>query len=200
MFIKILAIVLATFGIVYVGWNMMATVADDLIVGKAFVIDADTFVVDGIYLRVFAVDGPAKDQVCAFTGKAGVVPWLCGQKALMELREWIGDSTLICRRRGKPYERIVATCMNGFVDVGGWLVSHGWAVAETCYSRIYVDDQERAKQAKAGLWGSTFERTRCINESQAPIAYEGLRTRPANKPTITTCWRRASMTIGGYRS
>lgn len=48
--------------------------------------------------------------------------------------------------------------MNGVADVGGWLVYHGWAVAETCYAHVYVDDQELAREVKAGLWGSTFDR------------------------------------------
>lgn len=152
MFIKILTIIAAAIGVLYGGWTMLASAADELIVGKASVIDGDTFDIGTERVRLFGVDSPEAGQVCDYKGKK----WLCGSKAALDLAEWMGQATIVCRRRGKSYDRTVASCTKGAVDVAGWLVSQGLAVAETCYSRSYVGEQERARAAQKGIWASTF--------------------------------------------
>jgi endonuclease YncB( thermonuclease family) len=36
------------------------------------------------------------------------------------------------------------------------MVSNGHAVAYARYSRLYVEDERKAREAKRGLWGGTF--------------------------------------------
>lgn len=152
MFIKILTIIVAAIGVLYGGWTMFASAADELIVGKATVIDGDTFIIGSERVRLFGVDAPEPGQVCNYKGKK----WLCGSKAALDLAEWMGGATIVCRRRGTSFDRSVASCMKGAVDIAGWSVSQGLSIADTCHSRSYIADQERARATGTGLWSSTF--------------------------------------------
>lgn len=152
MFIKILTILAAVIGVLYGGRTMLASASDELIVGRATVIDGDTFEIRGERVRVFGIDAPELGQVCDYKG----TKWLCGSKSALDLAEWMGQATIICRRRRNSHDRSVASCMKGSVDVGRWSVSKGLSIAKTCDSRSYVDEQERARTAGTGIWSSTF--------------------------------------------
>lgn len=172
MFIKILTIIVAAIGAFYGGWTMLASAVDELIVGEATVIDGDTFDIGSERVRLFGIDAPEAGQVCNYKGEK----WLCGSKAALDLAEWMGESTIVCRRRGQSFDRTVASCMRGVVDVAGWSVSRGLSVADTCYSRTYVADEERARAAATGIWSSTFvlpkvwRHERRIRPSRPPAA------------------------------
>lgn len=152
MFIKILTIIAAAIGVLYGGWTILASAYDELIVGRATVIDGDTFNIGGKRVRLFGIDAPERGQVCHYKG----TKWLCGSKSALDLAEWMGQATIVCRRRGKPYERSIASCIKGFADIGRWSVSQGLSIAETCESRSYVAEQERARADRTGIWSSTF--------------------------------------------
>jgi len=152
MFIKILTVFAAAIGVLYGGWTMLASASDELIAGPATIIDGDTFDIRGDRVRLFGIDAPERGQVCDYNG----TKWLCGSKSALDLADWIGQATIVCRRRGKPYERSIASCMKGFADIGRWSVSQGLSIAETCVSRSYVAEQERARADLTGIWSSTF--------------------------------------------
>ena len=166
MFLKILTIIVTALGLLYAGWTMFVSAADELIVGRATVIDGDTFEIGAERVRLFGVDAPELEQVCDYNGKR----WLCGSKAALDLAEWMGQATIVCRRRGKSYYRTVASCLRGGVDVAKWSVRNGLAVADTCYSQSYVAEQDRARAAGRGIWSSTLvqSQTRRIACQQAP--------------------------------
>ena len=41
-------------------------------------------------------------------------------------------------------------------DLGAWLVAHGWALADRRVSQEYVDEEEAAQAARAGMWRGQF--------------------------------------------
>ena len=64
---------------------------------------------------------------------------------------------MTCRWRSRDrYRRAVATCEVGGTDLGGWLVEQGWALAFRRYGLAYVAQEDRARDARRGLWAGSF--------------------------------------------
>ena len=154
MLLRLLTIALIMGGILYASWGGVKTASEEMIVGVATVTDGDSLVIDGRRLRLEGVDAPEYDQQCVYQETQ---PWLCGERAAIELREWLGAATLICRKRSESYDRAVVVCMNGIKDVGEWLVESGWAIADACFSKSYLTEQNLAHERGMGIWASTFE-------------------------------------------
>lgn len=136
-----------------VAWSSPATPAP--IVGVASVIDGDTIEIRGVRIRLHGVDAPESRQLCTSpTGER----WCCGQQASLALSDQIGRSTVSCHPRDTDrYGRTVAVCRTRGVDLNGWLVTQGWAVAYRRYSRDYILAEYRARVARRGVWLGEFE-------------------------------------------
>ena len=50
----------------------------------------------------------------------------------------------------------MARCEADGEDIQKWLVSNGWALAFTQFSRDYEADEKAAREAKAGMWQGAF--------------------------------------------
>jgi endonuclease YncB( thermonuclease family) len=101
------------------------------------------------------IDAPESSQWCS----RDQIAYRCGQEAAFALADKIGFKTVSCLRRDTDrYGRMVAVCTAGGEDLGGWLVSQGYAIAFRRYSLDYVPTEERAREAKRGLWAGEFER------------------------------------------
>ena len=126
------------------------------IVGVASVIDGDTIEIHGVRIRLYGIDAPESRQLCTRpTGER----WRCGQQASLALSDQIGRSTVSCDPRDTDrYGRTVAVCTSRGVDLNGWLVTQGWAVAYRRYSRDYVRAEDQARAASRGVWSGQFER------------------------------------------
>ena len=125
------------------------------IVGVASVIDGDTIEIHGVRIRLHGVDAPESRQLCTRpTGER----WRCGQQASLALSDQIGRSTVSCDPRDTDrYGRTVAVCSSRGVDLNGWLVTQGWAVAYRRYSRDYVRAEDQARAARRGVWSGQFD-------------------------------------------
>jgi endonuclease YncB( thermonuclease family) len=125
------------------------------IAGQASVIDGDTIDIHGSRIRFFGIDAPESGQSCTdATGKS----YRCGQRAAFALDSKIGAHTVSCDNRDVDrYGRIVAVCLAGGVDLNGWMVQQGWAVAYRRYSSDYVTDEAAAKSAGRGVWAGRFD-------------------------------------------
>lgn len=121
--------------------------------GQASVIDGDTLELHGLRIRLAAVDAPEARQSCRRDGRA----WACGRHAAFALADLIDDRTVTCRWRTMDrYRRPVARCAVGGVDLGGWLVEKGWALAYRRYGTDYVTQEATARAARRGLWAGSF--------------------------------------------
>lgn len=128
--------------------------AEDL-VGRASVIDADTIEVLGQRVSIHGVDAPESGQMCF---REGGEPWRCGQQGALALADVLGATPVSCERVDTDrYGRMVAKCNAGGRDVGGWLVSEGWAMAFTRYSMDYTEAEQQARNAKRGVWSGTVQ-------------------------------------------
>ncbi|WP_374311704.1 thermonuclease family protein [Dongia sp.] len=104
----------------------------------------------GTRIRLYGIDSPERDQPCT---SADGQRYACGQTATRALIESINGREVDCIVRDTDrYGRAVAVCWVDGTDINGWLVSAGWAVAYQKYSRDYVDEEDRARSARAGLW------------------------------------------------
>ena len=124
--------------------------------GRTSVIDGDTLEMHGQRLRLHGIDAPESSQSCYLPhGRA----WRCGHTAALRLRDFIGNRTVTCARKGQDrYGRMVAVCLAGGEDLGAWLVEHGWALAYARYSGAYVERQKRAECGRVGIWQSRFRK------------------------------------------
>ena len=132
-----------------------STAAGD-IVGRATVTDGDTIRIHEHRIRLHGIDAPESGQTCQ---DAAGRDYRCGQKATLALSEKIGQQSVSCDERDVDrYGRIVAVCFAGGVDLNGWLVQQGWAIAYTRYSRDYVGVEAEARAGRRGLWAGQFTR------------------------------------------
>ena len=142
-------------GLAAVGWlteRRAAPVAGrDDIVGLARVIDGDSLVVAGVEIRLYGIDAPEYRQICL----RGRRPWACGIDATYALRTMIGSRRVACASREQDrYGRTIAVCSAGGVELNAAMVAAGNAVAYGAYQA----EERTAREARRGIWASTFER------------------------------------------
>lgn len=127
--------------------------ADKELAGRTTVIDGDIVELHGQRIRLAGIDAPESSQLCW----SGDSSWRCGQKAALALSDKIGSRPISCSSREKGrYKRHIATCYLGDEDLNRWLVEEGCAVAYVKYSRKYEAQEEVARSAQKGVWGSEF--------------------------------------------
>jgi endonuclease YncB( thermonuclease family) len=109
------------------------------------VTDGDTLHLNGVVWRLHGIDAPEMKQVCADG-------WAAGRMATTRLQELISGRTVVCEAKDKDrYGRTIAICRASGEDLGGILVSEGLAWAFVRYSRDYVREEEKAKDARRGI-------------------------------------------------
>ncbi len=141
-----------------------------IVAGEAGVTDGDTIrmaratiTVDGrtqelssVRIRFHGIDAPEKGQTCGDNhGNA----WSCGQDATKVLAEIVHGNIVTCSVRDiDRYKRLVAVCsVPGIADINAELVTLGLAVAYRDYSFDYVDEEDAARAAHAGMWAGAFD-------------------------------------------
>lgn len=128
----------------------------DEIVGRASVVDGDTIEVRGTRIRIGGIDAPESDQTCT---RADGRPYRCGGAAASFLDDMLVGRTVTCVANGTSYDRVVAACEVGGVDVGSSMVAAGWALDYARYSKgRYAADEARARSMSLGVWQGEFVR------------------------------------------
>ena len=142
--------IVAIVGVVAV---LLAITAFTDVTGNARVVDGDTIHIGKTKVRLWGIDAPETKQVCQRDGKL----WQCGEAATEALRQFIGNSPVICESHGKDrYGRMIGKCNVNGLDIGGEMVSRGLALAYTRYSRYYLPNQNEARAAGVGIFAGEF--------------------------------------------
>lgn len=121
--------------------------------GMARAIDGDTLAIGPARIRLAGIDAPERRQQC--WAPAGV--WSCGRIAAAALAALIDGRAVACAEAGRDrWRRVLARCTADGVEINRALVAGGWALAYRAFSSAYAADEDAARQAARGVWGSSF--------------------------------------------
>ena len=132
------------------------------IVGFPKVIDGDTIQIKSYKIRLEGIDAPEIRQKCKKPYLQIIFlnfqkEYYCGQISKKKLSQKIGNKPIKCILFGKDrYKRYLAKCLKDKVNLNRWMVRNGYALAYRRYSKVYILDENFAKEEKLGLWKGTF--------------------------------------------
>ena len=131
----------AAFGPPALAWPQSPSATPELIVGRADIIDGDTFRIGRQKIRVWGIDAPDDERK----------PY--GTRAL---RQVLGAQTLTCRPVGASHDRIVARCTDpAGRDIAQTMVATGWALDWPKFSHgLYGPGEASARARRAGVFGT----------------------------------------------
>ncbi len=90
--------------------------AQEILAGRASVLDGDTIEIRGERIRLFGIEAPESGQTCL---DAKGQSYRCGQKAALVLDARIGEGVVTCERKDTDrYGHMVALCRVFGEDLG----------------------------------------------------------------------------------
>lgn len=126
-----------------------------VLMGPARAIDGDTLEVSGTRIRLHGIDAPESRQNC--TSPDGLA-WACGRHAAAMLAAAVATTDVTCTVRARDrYQRMVAVCWAGVMEVGRAMVAQGAALADRRFGRAYAPVEDIARAAALGIWASEFD-------------------------------------------
>ena len=131
--------------------------------GFAKVVDGDTIKINSKKIRLYGIDAPEKKQKCKKTYltisfMSFTKDYMCGEVSTEKLIKKINKQKLNCNILDVDrYKRLIGECFMRNINLNSWMVSNGYAVAYTKYSKKYVSDEINAKNNKLGIWQGKFE-------------------------------------------
>ncbi|MEM8572779.1 MAG: thermonuclease family protein [Pseudomonadota bacterium] len=117
-------------------------------------LDADTFDIGMVRVRLHGVDAPELAQTCV-SAEGG--SWPCGAIAVERFAQITGGGPITCIGRERDlYGRVVASCKAGGEaggeDIAARLVREGLAWAYREYSDDYAEAEAAARAEGIGIW------------------------------------------------
>ncbi|MBN8530947.1 MAG: thermonuclease family protein [Alphaproteobacteria bacterium] len=116
--------------------------------------DGDTLTVQGKRIRLQGVDAPELHQTCRLEGRT----WACGQEAKRYLEQLVAGQEITCTDESTDkYGRGLSYCSAGEINLNAAMVRAGYALAYRQYDKRFINDEDEAHMAKAGIWAGSFE-------------------------------------------
>lgn len=135
---------------VWAGGELGAT---ERLAGQARIIDGDSLEIAGRSIRLDGIDAPEVTQTCTEAGRE----IRCGRAATRHLRRLIAGRIVTCTGdETDRYDRLIARCRAGMVDLNAAMVRDGHALAFRRYSQAYIAEETAARRTRAGLWAGRF--------------------------------------------
>lgn len=126
----------------------------ETLTGKPYVTDGDTIKISGERIRLEGIDAPETNQRCR---DAAGKNYGCGLAATAALKNKIGRNSITCKSATRDrYGRLLGTCYLNELDLNGWLVQNGYALAYRRYSKRYIAKEKEARETGSGLWSGEF--------------------------------------------
>lgn len=152
----------------------------------AEVVDGDGLRLQGVVIRLHGIDAPEHDQTCQ--NAEGAI-WRCGETATDRLAQMIADTMVTCRELDRDrYDRSVARCEAGGVDLAEAMVAEGLSWAYLRYSDTYAPAETMARQQGIGIWSG-------VNQP----AWEYRATRRAGISETSACRIKGNISQSGDR-
>lgn len=124
--------------------------------GTFTAVDGDSLRKDGRDYRLHAIDAPELHQSC---WKQDGSQYDCGRAARDELRRLLRTGPVTCQLLDTDrYDRAVAECRAGTLNLNDAMVRAGWAIAYKRHGLDHAAAEGEARAAKRGLWQGRFER------------------------------------------
>ena len=141
----------------YIIGLIVAAGCTHVIQGDIRIIDADTVKIGQEKIRLLGIDAPETAQTCTCGGEKVE----CGKRATVALKDFVGTDKIYCRGDKRDrYGRTIGECFirrNGAeISLNQWLVSNGYAVAYTQYSKKFANDEALAQTEKRGFWACEY--------------------------------------------
>lgn len=125
--------------------GLSAMVLPEAVAKRPVVIDGGSMEVAGKTYRLWGIEAPPLDQVCADA-------WPVGRLAAEALQALIEDSSVECERRKIDRSgQVFATCKAGAHDLSSSMVRQGMAWAQLLDSLQLFRLEEEARQKRVGL-------------------------------------------------
>ena len=125
----------------------------EIIKGKAKIIDGDTIHIGKNKIRLHGIDAPEINQTC----NINKVIWDCGKESRKKLKKLILNQKIQCEINGvDKYKRFISECFLNNESINKYMVREGWAIAYRYYSKIFVIDENFAKKNQLGIWQGNF--------------------------------------------
>ncbi len=119
-------------------------------------IDGDTFVVSDETIRLKGIDAPETAQQCV---NARGREYSCGDRAAGHLSGLVAGQAVICRGAEKDeYDRLIAYCHRGSLNLNAQMVRDGWAVAFVRFDDSFINEEKEARRRQRGIWQGQFQR------------------------------------------
>ncbi len=159
--------------------------------GRVHVVDADTWDVGDVRVRLHGIDAPEKGQMCE---RPDGTTWNCGLWAAAEAERRYGGRPAVCETLDMDlrYKRVVARCFVGGEDAGRTMVADGLAVAFRRYSWDYDLEEKSAAVAGSGIHAGRFERPAAVRAGKASA---GAR----HSQPVSGCVIKGNLSSGGVR-
>ncbi|MTI00244.1 thermonuclease family protein [Roseibium sp. RKSG952] len=118
------------------------------------VINAGLLKTDDLTIRLAGIEPLAADETCL--SRLGGT-WPCGARARTSLRGLVRMFAITCEKQAETGPReITAVCTRRSINLGEWLVEHGWARASGTAPAHYHELEAQAKERKIGQWQSEW--------------------------------------------
>ena len=127
--------------------------------GKYKIIDGDSLVVNGQEIRLLGIDAPEYRQTCTFqNGKT----YECGKQSRLHLVKLAKSGKLNCTGwEEDKYQRMLAVCKAGDIEVNAQMVKDGWAISYGDYE----GEEAHAREFASGVWQGGFDSPKTWREN-----------------------------------
>tara|TARA_Y100001970_G_scaffold105050_1_gene131508 strand:+ start:2564 stop:3052 length:489 start_codon:yes stop_codon:yes gene_type:complete len=143
------------FLIIFIFFITNSIVAEEIIKGKAQVINSDYIKINDQIIILYGIEAMERKQICYIDGKE----WPCYDitvrflESLVDLGETSCNIVKVKRTR---MGRLFGRCYVNGVDISEELVKQGWAFARVKQTKDYLSYEKEAKKKKIGIWMSKF--------------------------------------------